>query len=437
MPEQSDALASRTSEPGVPAPAAEHDGTGPRALEGPTPAPAVVPGASPVAISTQVTTAAAPAPASRRDRVLRAAASRHIPLETILVTIGLVGLAYLFGKLLYLLRDVVLLLLVSGFIALVLNPQVVALQNWKVHRRGFAVAIVLFWGALVFIGLVVVFGRPLVDGVTHLAHSLPAYVRAAEHGQGWVGHLVRRYHLETWAQQNSQKLVNVAENLGQPAVAVGKGAVSALFYVGTTFALVTMLLLEAPKLRSGALGMMSPSRSARYQQLGSKVTKSVSGYVLGDILTSLIAGLVVFITLLALSVPYALLWAFWVALVDFLPTIGGALAGIPTVLFAVGHSLTAGVITAIVFLVYQAVENHVLNPVIMSRTVRVSPLLVTVSVLVGAGIGNWLGGVFGAFAAALLAIPVAGMVQIVAKDLWKATAPAEEGPKPPAPAVGP
>jgi predicted PurR-regulated permease PerM len=289
----------------------------------------------------------------------------------------------------------------------------------------------------VFIGLVFVFGRPLVDGVTHLAHSLPAYVRAAEHGKGWVGQLVRRYHLENWAQQNSQKLINVAESLGQPAVAVGKGAVSVLFFVGTTFALVTMLLLEAPKLRSGVLGTMSPSRSARYQQLGSKVTKSVSGYVLVDILTSLIAGLVVFITLMVLSVPYALLWALWVALVDFLPTIGGALAGIPTVLFAVGHSLAAGIITAIVFLVYQAVENHVLNPVIMSRTVRVSPLLVTVSVLVGAGLGNWLGGVFGAFAAALLAIPVAGMVQIVAKDLWKATAPSEEDPKPQAPPAGP
>ena len=180
---------------------------------------------------------------------------------------------------------------------------------------------------------------------------------------------------------------------------------SVLFFVGTTFVLVTMLLLEAPKLRSGVLGLMSPARSARYQQLGSKITRSVSGYVLGDILTSLIAGLVVFVTLMALSVPYALLWALWVALVDFLPTIGGALAGIPTVLFAVGHSLTAGIVTAVVFLVYQAVENHVLNPVIMSRTVRVSPLLVMVSVLVGAGIGNWLGGVFGAFAAALAGDP--------------------------------
>ena len=201
MHEQSDALACGKSEGRVPGPTAEQDRTGPTAQEAPTSGPLVVPGATPAATSREVSTVAASPLETRRDRVLRAAASRHIPLETILVTIGLVGLAYLLGALLYLLRDVVMLLLVSGFIALVLNPQVVALQNWKVRRRGFAVAIVLFWGVLVFIGLVILFGRPLVDGVTHLAHSLPAYVRDAEHGKGWVGQLIRRYHLETWASR--------------------------------------------------------------------------------------------------------------------------------------------------------------------------------------------------------------------------------------------
>ena len=76
--------------------------------------------------------------------------------------------------------------------------------------------------------------------------------------------------------------------------------------------------------------------------------------------------------------PFPLLWGLWVALVDFLPMIGGALAGIPTVLFALGHSLTAGIVTAVVFLVYTQVENHVLNPVVMSKTVRISPLLVLI-----------------------------------------------------------
>src|SRR5262249_18415433 len=112
-------------------------------------------------------------------------------------------------------------------------------------------------------------------------------------------------------------------------------------------------------------------------------------------------------------------WALWVALVDFLPMIGGALAGIPTVLFAAAHSLTAGIITLIVFLVYTQFENHVLNPVVMSKTVRISPLLVLIAVLVGASIGSWVGGLFGGFVAALLAIPAAGALQVIVRELWR------------------
>jgi predicted PurR-regulated permease PerM len=169
--------------------------------------------------------------------------------------------------------------------------------------------------------------------------------------------------------------------------------------------------------------MMSPARAQRYSQVAREVNRSVTGYMLGNFLTSLIAGGVVFVTLLITGVPFPFLWALWVALVDFLPMIGGALAGIPTVLFAVAHSLTAGIITLVVFLIYTQVENHVLNPVIMSRTVKVNPLLVLLSILVGAEIGSWIGGIFGAFVAALLAIPAAGAVQVLVRELWRASAP--------------
>ena len=98
-----------------------------------------------------------------------------------------------------------------------------------------------------------------------------------------------------------------------------------------------------------------------------------------------------YVTLLTVGVHFPILWGLWVALVDFLPMIGGALAGIPTVLFALTQSLTAGIVTLVVFLVYTQFENHVLNPVVMSKTVRVNPLLVLVSILVGASIGNWIG----------------------------------------------
>ena len=143
--------------------------------------------------------------------------------------------------------------------------------------------------------------------------------------------------------------------------------------------------------------------------------------MLGSFLMSAIAGVVIFVTLLTLSVPFAFLFAIWVAIVDFIPQIGGALAGIPTILFATVHSLTAGIITAIVFLVYTLVQNHVLNPIIMSRTVKINPLTVFIAILVGAEIGAWLGGIFGGFVGILLAVPTAATIHVVFREVWNAT----------------
>ena len=370
----------------------------------------------------QASGGAAAAPPGRLARMRAAAAARGIPLPTIIATVAVVVLTYLAGKLLYRLRDVILLILVAGFVALILNPLVVYLQRW-IPRRGWAVAIVTVWAALVFVGLVLAFGYPLVNGLTHLAHQLPLYVRDAAAGRGWIGHLARRFHVETWAARNAPKLESLGASLARPALSFGKGAASLLATLATIAALVLLLLLEGPKMRRGLLGLMSEERAARYARVAHEINQSVSGYVLGDLLTSLIAGGVIFVTLTSLGVPFPLLWALWVALVDFLPMIGGALAGIPTVLFAAGHSLTAGIITAAAFIAYQQLENHVLNPVVMSRTVNVNPLLVLVSVLIGSSIGAWLGGLFGAFVAALLSIPCAAALQIIVRELWRATAP--------------
>jgi predicted PurR-regulated permease PerM len=362
---------------------------------------------------------------TRSARLRRAAAARGVPLPTILVTVAVLALTYLAAKLAYRLRDVLLLILVAGFIALILNPFVVFVQR-RVRRRGPAVALVTIWAILVFAGLTIAFGYPLANGLTHLSHRLPEYVRDAAQGHGGIGHLVRRFHLTEWVTRNAPNLEALGAKLARPALTFGKGAVSVLAALATVAALVLLLLLEGPLMRRNLLGLMSPPRAARYTRVAHEINQSVTGYVLGDLLTSLIAGVVVFVALAATGVPFPLLWALWVALVDFLPMVGGALAGIPTVLFAAGHSLTAGIVTAAVFVGYQQLENHVLNPVVMSRTVKVNPLLVLVSILIGSSIGDWFGGYFGAFVAALLSIPAAAALQVVVREIWRATAPGAE-----------
>jgi predicted PurR-regulated permease PerM len=364
-------------------------------------------------------------PTTRRARLWAAAESRGIPLRAILTAAAVVVLVYVAAKVLYHLRDVILLMVVASFIAVLLNPLVVALQRWKIKRRGLAVTVVVIWGLLVFFGLALAFGYPLANGITHLAQDLPRYVSDTEHGRGWLGHLVRRYHIQQWVASNVPKLVNLGQGLTKPALTLGKGALTLVVALFTIFILVLLLLLQGPKMRTGLLGMMSPERAERWSRIAGQVNRSVTGYMLGNFLTSLAAGLVVFVTLFILGVPFAILWALWVALVDFLPMIGGALAGIPTVLFAAAHSLTAGIVTLVVFLAYTQIENHILNPVVMSRTVSVSPLLVLLSILVGASLGSWLGGTFGAFVAALIAIPTAGAIQVITREIWRSTEPVE------------
>src|SRR5215469_6705011 len=332
-------------------------------------------------------------PQSRRARLWRTAESQGIPLRAILVTVGVVVLTFMAGKLLYRLRDVLLLMAVSGFVALLLNPLVVYLQRWKVPRRGFAVAIVTFWAVLVFVGLAIAFGTPLIGAVTHLADRLPTYVDQAQNGRGWIGQLARRYHVSTWVQHNTAKITSFAQSLGKPALALGKGAISLLVALGTIFFLVLLLLLEGPKMRAWILGNMTPERAATVTRVSGQVNRAVTGYMAGNLLTSVIAGAVVFVTLLVLGV-----------------------------LFATAHSLTAGIVTLIVFLAYTQIENHVLNPVVMSKTVQINPLLVLISILVAASIGSWIGGLFGGFVAALLAIPAAGASQVIVSELWRDTA---------------
>ena len=146
-----------------------------------------------------------PPDATRLGRLWKASESRGIPLRTILVTVLVVVLVFLAGKLIYRLRPVILLVLVAGFVALILNPLVVALQRWRIRRRGWAVAVVTLWAVLVFAGLAVAFGYPLTNAINHLSQRLPSYVNAAQHGTGWIGHLARKYHvLVVGAAQHAQ-----------------------------------------------------------------------------------------------------------------------------------------------------------------------------------------------------------------------------------------
>jgi predicted PurR-regulated permease PerM len=134
------------------------------------------------------------------------------------------------------------------------------------------VAIVTLWAALAFIGLAAAFGVPLVNGISHLADRLPSYVASAQHGRGWIGRLVARYHVQSWAQRNMPKLAGYAQSFSKPALAVGKGAVSLMLELFTIFVLVLLLLLERPKMCSWTLGQMTPGHRVTVSRVAGDVS---------------------------------------------------------------------------------------------------------------------------------------------------------------------
>src|SRR5947209_9789046 len=140
--------------------------------------------------------------------------------------------------------------------------------------------------------------------------------------------------------------------------------------------------------------------------VGRDCAKAITGYVFGNLAISLIAGAVAYFTLLGLGVPFKGVLGLWVGFADLIPLVGATLGAVPAVGVAFLHSVPAGIGTIIFFVVYQQFENHVLQVTIMSRTVDLNPLAVLVSVLAGVQVFGIIG--------ALLAIPVAGVIQVIA-----------------------
>ncbi len=362
--------------------------------------------------------------APRRERLFAAASGKGVPLRTILTVDAVVIATWVLYRLIGRLREVILWILIAAFIALVLNPAVNFLQRHR-FRRGVAIGFVFAVAAIVFAGLLGLFGYPLVNSLTHVAQSLPTRVNQLEKGHGWLALSLQRFHLLSWVQKNAPKLETAAKNLGKPALAEGTNLAGAAF--STILSLFTIaflslfMLLEAPRIRSGLLGSMRPDRRKTLEDIAHRVSHQVTGYVIGTVALSVMFGVVVLVTMLILGVPFALLVGLWVALVAMIPLVGGLIAAVPSVLIALLHSPTAGVVMLIVFVGFQLVENHFLYPVIMSRSVRMNPLWVLLSVLVGANLGGAFGSTLGALAGAVVAIPVGGAIQVIFSEVWNQT----------------
>jgi predicted PurR-regulated permease PerM len=336
---------------------------------------------------------------------------RPVPVRTIAVTIAMVlGTALL----LLVLREVariVVWIVVAAFFAVALYPVVGWVERRLVGGRRSLATLLVFVVVLVILGgLVTAFAVPLTQEGTAFAGQLPGLVQDTRAGRGPLGDFLQRTNVLQYVQDNQDRIKAFASGLTTPAAGVLRGVATGVAGVVTIFVLAYLMVLEGPKVVDGFLDLLHEDRRPRVRAVSADCAKSITGYLSGNLLISVICGVLTYITLLVVGVPFAGLIALFVALVDLIPLVGATLGAIVALVAAAIHSIPALIVVAIFFVVYQQLENHLLQPVILSRTVKLTPLTVLVAILVAVE----LAGVLGAF----LAIPIAGMIQVVARDLW-------------------
>jgi predicted PurR-regulated permease PerM len=340
----------------------------------------------------------------------------RVVVQVILTAIAILAALYF----LYLVRGVLGLLLIAIFVAVALGRPVEFLSDRGLPR---ASSILLVYGLIVLavfgVGLIMV--PPVVEGVDELVGSLPGYVEELRREPA-IRAYDDRYGITARLQDQlatlPQRLVGALSALQNVTV----GVFSTLFQLITILVMAFILLLDGSFFTDFFFRQLGPAREARARMVARNVYRAVGGYVGGAFAIGAIAGISTFVALTLIGVPYAVPLAVLMAFFDLIPLVGATIAGVFIALIAAFTDFPAALIAWTVFLlVYQQVENNVLQPFVQRRAVALHPLLVIVAVLMGATLLGVLG--------ALLAIPAAASIQILVKEYWHfREAPAAAGP---------
>src|SRR3954449_13336490 len=344
------------------------------------------------------------------------------PRTVVTVAALLVGVAIVLW-IVWVSRRVLIWTFVSAFLAVALSPAVDSLQRRGLHRRGAAAAVVYLLVLLVIAGLGALFIPTLVQQVNDLVNAAPGYVQDLTHGRGPLGFLETKYHVVERVQDavkgnGSGRLAGGAT----AALDVTRSVITFVAGVVTILFMTFFMLLEGVAWRDRLIALLPVRVQARAQRMSGEIAKTIGGYVTGNLLISVIAGFFTTIVLLAVGVPFALALGLLVAILDLIPLAGATLGAIIVTLVALTDSVTSALIVLGYFIVYQQLENHLLQPIVYGRTVKLSPLAILVAVLIGAEVAGVIG--------ALGAIPVAGTIHIVIVD-WLAHRRSDEDPDQP------
>jgi predicted PurR-regulated permease PerM len=349
--------------------------------------------------------------------------------RTVWMVVGIVLATIVFVWVVLKSQQVLVWAFTSLLLALALNPAVERFQRLGVRRRGAAAGLVYLVVTAIIAGIAALIIPTLVDQVSAFIDAVPGYVQQLTAGRGPLGFLERDYHVVERVRDAVSKSGGGAASLAggaSTALDVTRSVVTFVAAIVTITFLTLFMLLEGPAWVQRAIGMLPPRLQPTWREIADDIYHLVGRYVNGNLLISLIAGTATTIVLLALGVPFALALGLIVAILDLIPLAGATLGAIVVTLVALSHSLTAAIIVLVFYIVYQQIENHLLQPLIYGRTVRLSPLAILLSVLIGSQVAGVIG--------ALAAIPVGGTIQILLDHWQKSRRPPDEPIPPPEPA---
>lgn len=302
-------------------------------------------------------------------------------------------------------RSVLVLIGLALFIAIGLDPGVAWLTRRRVPRWA-AVLIILLAGAGTIAGFIAAAAPPLIAQGKLLTARVPHYVQVLESHNSALGRLNARFHIQ---QQLTHLLSSKSGTLVGGVLGAGEFVLGAASSAAVVVVLVIYFLADLPRIKLFGYRLAPHTRRARVILIGDEILSRVGGFLLGNLLTSVIAGLGTYLWMIAWGIPYPLLLGLLIAFLDLIPVIGSTIGGAVVTLVALSVSLPVAIATVIFYVAYRLAEDYLLVPRVMGRTVRVPGVVSVVAVLVGGTLMGLVG--------ALVAIPAAAALRLLMHEI--------------------
>ena len=334
------------------------------------------------------------------------AVSWRLIAKVVLVAAATVAALYLIWQI----RNVVGLVMIALFFALAIAPAVNWLDRRKVPRPIAILLVYLGIGATIFgIGLLIV--PPMVEGVEDLSNDLPGYVEDLRDNETFRDY-DDEYNITDKLTEQAEELPSRLGDAAGTLRDVTVGVFTSFVQLFAILVIAFFLLMDGRRMLDFFYNQLPPEREKRMRDVADDISSAVAGYVFGAFVIATLSGLMTYVTLTILDVPFKVPLAVLLGFFGLIPLVGATIGGILVGIVVAFVSFPGGVIAwVIVLVVYQQIENNLIQPLVYGRTVQVHPLAVLVAVLVGASLLGILG--------ALVAIPAVAAIQSVVRDWWR------------------